>query len=406
MSRFRCYITPFDESGEYTTRIEVTNDVNLSSISRVTQKLDQSEFDVGTLTFNNFNLKLRNEHGNYSRPEDVKSIFSKKRNDSIFSIEWEIEDEGCICGIAEAGRTRLNVPKLVYEGFINDNLSSESTKDHDVSFQVISLESIVSRVDVPFSSFAADELISSAIFKTLNNSIITDIITVDVSNINVSIDNNLDDITELETMTGQEALDEFLRLSNSIMWIKDRVVFVKPREASTDVKFTFFGPMATDGLENIQNISEIKSGFSKMFNFLTWSEKTFNVSDSQSIATNGVKKKSFSSLLLTDTTKQQNILANYINEFGQPKAAFKVTAPIGFEVLDLFFMDKVSVDYPTVYIALEGRDIPLYGVARYGQDFYPVPESSIFIDKNRRFKINTVNINTKDQLMTFGLREL
>ena len=406
MSRFRCYITPFLETGDaYGDEIEVTNDVNLDSISTVTQQIDNNEYDVGFLTFNDLELKLRNDHGKYSQPSVPESIFKYKRSNALFRLTWEIEDEGTICGIAICGKHRLSDTKTIYEGFINDESAYTDTKTQMTSLRVLSFESIITRVSVPHADISNGELISSAIYKTLNQSLITDLITVDTDNINVSIDKTIDDVTDLQTMTGKDALDEFLLLSNSILYVKDRVAYVAAREETAATIYTFYGAMSTGGLENIEDIGNIKTGMSQMFNFTTWSNKTFSVEDASSIAKYGTRKKEFSSTLITDSTKQQQIMGDYVNEFGQPKENFVLSAPINYETLELFFLDKVVVDYPTVYIAGEGRTLPIYDVSKYDESYYPIPESSLTIEATRTFKIMGIDIKVDTQTFLFNLRE-
>lgn len=405
MSRFRCYITPFLESAEYGTEVEITDYIVMDSFSSISQQVDNNEYDVGVLTFNDLDLKLRNESGRFSSADITESIFRYKRSNALFRMAWEIEDEGTVCGTATCGRNHLSETQTIYEGFINDESASTDIKTQETSLKVLSMESIITRIEVPFVSMSNGMLVSAAIYALLNQSLITDLITISASNITLAIDKTIDDITELESMTGKEALDEFLFLSNSILFIKDRVAYVTDRVESAALEYTFYGPMSTDGLENIQNISKLKSGMSKMFNFWTWQDQTFNVSDPESVAKYGVRKKEITSALITNTTKQQEILQNYSDEFAFPEESFVLTTPITYETLGLFFLDKISVDYPTVYIASEGRDLPTYGVSKYGQAYYPIRESVLTIDFERRFKIMGVDINVSNQLIELSLRE-
>lgn len=407
MSNFRAFIIPFKEDGAYSDEeIEVTSDVDFQSFGSIKQAIDNDQYKVGVLTFNDLNLKLRNDHGKYSAPGTPESIFNIRRNESIFRLYWEIESEPPYCGLAICGSARLSETKLLYEGFINDDATRENIKTEFTSLKVISMESVITKVDTPFADFTVLDTIRDLIFKVLNQTRITSFLNVDLTNIN--IDTNLvpDDISDLESKTGKEALDELLLLGNAILYIKDRIVFVETRAASADLKYTFYGPASIIGLENIQTISDIRTGLSKTFNYWTWTEKNFNVQDASSVALYGPKKRNIDSKIITDTPKQQTVLSNLVSEFGFPKDNFRIKTPVTYETLELFLLDKINIDYPTIYIPSEGSEVPIYDVSKYDEAVYAKPLSALTIDINRRFKIMSANIEVKNELFEFELREI
>jgi len=406
MSRFRTFLIPFNDDGTYGEELEITSDTNFSSINKVKQKLDQNEFKVGVLTYNDLNLKLRNEHGKYSDPTVPESIFRFRRGGSIFRLYWEIADHPPYCGIAIAGDTFLSETKLVYEGLINDDATRTNIKDQNTSLKVLGLESIVSSIEVPIGDLSIGQTFSNAIYEILNQSTITDFITVDQANISVGFETTLDSIGHFESNTGKEALDELLLISNSILYIKDRILYVTGRIATTDIQHNFHGPASLTGIENLISISDIRTGLSKTFNFWTWKDQAFNVSNSSSIQKFGVKKNEVGAESITNTTKQQNILAALSTEFGDPKESFNIKTPIDYETMELFFLDKINIDYPTVYVASEGDNIPVYEISKYDVAVYPIPESTLTIDVNRNFKILGVIIDIKNQIMQFNIKEV
>lgn len=406
MSRFRCYITPFLETGEYGEAVEVTNDIDMDSMGQISQQIDNDQYAVGVLTYNDLTLKLRNESGRYSPPEIPESMFRFKRSDAIFQVYWEVENEGCLCGHAIAGITSFNVSKLVYEGFINDESTKINVKSHFITLRVLGLESVVSKIEVPIDDISNGDLTSEVIYALLNQSRITDLVSVLEANISVGVDTEIDDKASLESKTGKEALDDLLLISNSILYIKDRVLYVSSRDPGDDLAYTFYGLMSAEGLENIQDLSDINSGFSQMFNFWTWEDETFNVVDATSVARYGIRKEEISSELITEVSKKQAILEGLVNDYGLPKENFTLVTPVNYDTLELFYLDKVSVDYPTVYVPIEGREPPIYDLSKYDEAFYPSPESAVVIDAARRFKIMGVDISMKEQLVKFNLREI
>ena len=361
---------------------------------------------MGVLTYNDFNLKLRNEHGLYSDAGTVKSIFNIKRNDSLFRVYWQIDSFLPICGAAICGTAKLSPIELLYEGFIRDDATSESPKDKTTTLKVLSLESIFSQVEVPNGVINNGDTFESAIFDVLNQSLITDLFTVDVSNFDLGFDTTIDNALALASQDGKNALDELLLLSNSIIYIQDRIIYVSARVATPTSQHTFYGPASRLGLENIQTISNIRTGVSKAFNYWTWRDETFNVQDATSINKYGVRRKQIDSNIITNNTKKQNILSALSTEFGDPRRSFKLKTPLNYDTIELFFLDKINVDYPTIYFAVEGRTIPLYGVGRYDEDYYPIPEDYLTIDVNTDWRIMTRNIDIKNQLLEFELREV
>lgn len=406
MSRFRTFLVPFTDAGEYGDEVEITGDTNFSSISKIKQQIDQDEFKVGVLTYNDLNLKLRNEHGLYSSPDVPESIFKIKRGGSLFRLYWEIQSEPPYCGIAKAGETRLSEIVLVYEGLINDDATKTNLRDQNTTLKVLGLESIISEIEVPILELYIGQTFSEAIFKILNQSQLTDFLIVDELNINVGFETTMDVVSHFSSSTGKEALDELLLISNSIVYIKERVIYVEGRNPTADLKYTYYGPASQIGLENIISMSDIRTGLSKTFNFWTWDDEVFNVSNSSSIAVYGIKKNSVKAKSITNTTKQQNILASLSNEFGDPKESFRLKVEINYDTMKLFFLDKINIDYPTVYISVEGDGIPVYNISKYDQSVYPIPESVLTIDINRRFKILGVNIDIKNQTIEHNLKEV
>lgn len=404
MSYFRAFIIPFADDGQYGDEIEVTKDVSFDSIGKISQKIDNSEYDVGILTYNDFTLTLRNEHGFYSKAGEPSSIFNIKRNDSIFKVKWQVEPEGCVCGVFKAGRKKLSLTLDVYEGFIKDISVEENVYNQNVILKVLSLESILSQVDVP-GTIDLGDTIEEALFKVLNQDILTDLFEIDTANWVLGVNLELDDIVPLLTMTGKEALDELLLLSNSILFIKDRVLIITARIVSTEVKYELYGPSSIMGLENIQEISNINTGISRAFNFWTWAGSTFKVVNSSSIATFGVRKKEITSEIVTDTTKRQTIAAALASEFGDPRDTLTVKTPMNYDSRPLFFLDKIKVDFPTVYRVDSEHVLPVYGASFYGEAVYPKKESFLTIDYERNWKIMGVGIDVKNSLIEYEIRE-
>ena len=408
MSRFKAYIKPFDTNGDYVDDyIDVTGDVDFNSFSTLSQKIDNSSYNVGIFNFNSINLKLRNEHGHYEDVNTPNTIFSFKRTDSKFKLTWSIGDDITQCGNAICGAVPANLEVDVYKGLLNDESFASDISNQKVTFKVLGLESILRRVDVEDVTITAGQTFSTILLNVLNQTPITDLLTVSGANISVGTDQVIDSAADFTGKTVKESLDELLKLSNAILYIENDVIIITPRVESATLDYTFFGQASVNGTESIQNLSAIKSGLDRTFNFWQWQDTPLSpVIDPSSKTTYGVRKNSISGGSITDSGKRTAILTNLKDEFKNPKREFDLTTILDYTTLELFILNKVQVDYPTPYSPPEGDITPLFGVAIFGISRFPYGEFGITISEDDRFKIMGRKINIKDQLITFSLREI
>ena len=404
--RFKVYINPFDDFGEYKGYTEVTDDVDFNSFSSLNQKIDQNEYDVGVFTFSDFTMKFRNDHGLYSDIDQVQSIFRTKRAGSLVKITYMFQHDRATCGWATCGLQMLFEEKTMFIGLLDDASSKVSLQEQEVFFRVMGRESIFSRVETNYASINTGDLLSTIVHTVLNQTEITDILTVSASNINVGIDNNTDSIASFNKLTVKEALDKLLKLTNSVLYVKDGIIYVTNRDESATSQYTFYGLGSNDGIESIQNLSSIKTGVNKTFNYWTWAGATISVSDATSISRIGVYKKEISETVITDTTKRTNILGNYRTEFAEPKKEFQLSTPMKIDNTELFFWDKVTVDYPTVYRPATGQVTPIYDFSLYDEAYYAIPQWTMTINTNESFKIMSKKIDFKNFIITYTLREV
>lgn len=407
MSRFRAYINPRNSAGDFTSFIEVTEDMVFSSLGSINQSIDNDRYQVGLFKFDSFNFKLRNEHGKYSDVTVVESIFRFKRAGSKFKLTWQPADFPPICGIAICGEATLSEEITLYEGAINDEAALLDIDDQHISFNVLSNDSIFTTVETPFSLLSNDDLYSEALLVVLNQSAITEYLTVSAANINVSLDLEMDDISSFENTTVKEALDTLLFQSNSVMFINNNTIFIQSRDGGATSKKTFFGQASNNGIEDIIKLSNISTGLNSTFNYWTWRDTTLKSINQDSIDINGIRKKEISFDEITNTGKRQQVLDAQRDEFFNKKQELLITVPVDVENLDINILDQIRVDYPTVFKPAEiGEDLPLYGTAIYGEARYPFGEFSITISDLTAFKILAKKINTKNQLIIFKIKEM
>lgn len=406
MSLFKVEIKPFDINGNYDAFQDITSDVDLGSFSSISQKLDNSDYNVGAFRFSNFNIGVRNQSGKFSEPGNSNSIFRFKRSDSIVRVSWRRKPES-YCGTAICGTAEMGEYVEVFQGLLNDESAATDISIQNLSFACLGLESIFSRVITPFSSISNGDNLSAIILSVLNQAEITKVMTVSGSNISVGTDVAIDDRTEFEDKTVKEALDDLLFLSNSILYIEDATVYVKPRTAGATLQKTFYGQSSNNGVEDALDIFDIRGGLNKTFNYWKWEDTSVVVTDAASIAANGVRKKEdVSAPYLTNSAKQDNVLDGLIAEFKDPKTELKLLTPLTYDTLNLSFLSRVAIDYPPVAYAGES-EVPIYGLAQYGVDFYPVSQFSLTLDPSKdQFKIMGKKIFTKQGNIELDLRRV
>lgn len=406
MSIVRIYINPKDDAGNFTSFQEVTEDVTESGLSKIAQNIDNNEYDVGVLRFNSFTIRFRNEHGLYSDVDNLASIFRSRRGGSKFQVRWQ-KTETPYAGVAIAGKAVVSPEVVIYDGVINDDATRQDIDDQQVTFKILSTDSIFDEVETPFASINVGDLFSDTIFLVLNQTEITKIMTIDVLNITVGLDLTLDVVTEFENTTVQESLEKLLFMANAILFLRDNVVFVKPRDGGVSSVHSFIGQASNEGIEDIQGLTSISSGRNQTFNFWTWKDTTLKAEDATSILENGVKKKQIEFPEITDTGKRQSVLDEQRTEFAFPKQEFSLTTFLDYETLAINMLDQVSVDYPTpLSPGVPGGIIPIYGVSKYDEAIYPQQEFSIIIDKDTPYKIMGININRKSQNIKFKIKEI
>lgn len=405
MAVWRVYIKPFDDAGNYGTYTEVTDYVNRETFSSITEKLDNSEYNVGIFRFSNLSLSVNNFEGKFSDVGGSATIFRYRRAGSMVKVTYQ-QDNPAICGIAIWDDAVVSEEIKIYEGLLVDETATTNVVAQKLSFKVLGLESVISEAIVPYSSISNGDLLSAVIYTCLNQASITKVLTVDAGNITCGTDVTIDDKTSLETKTVKEAFDELMLLSNSVLYIKDATIYVAPRAAGVTVEKTFYGQSAVDGLEDILNISDIKTGLNKTFNYLTWSDSTTVSSDTDSIALNGYKKQEISSEIITNAGKQTTVLDGIKGEFKDPKREFKLKVVLNEETLALEFLNRVAIDYPAIAIAGE-FDVPTYGFAVYGVSGYPISYFNFTFDPtDDNWKIMGRTIDMNNFTIEFDLREI
>lgn len=407
MSLFRVFLKPFNDDGTYQDDyIEVTEDVKRESVGDIRQAIDDDEYEVGVLKFADFSFELRNENGRYSDVGTEQTIFRYSRAGSKVKVIWQEQNFEPYAGVAYCGGTIAGNEEIeTFEGLLNDESADSDVMNQGAKFRVLSKESVFSNTETPFSDIANGDTVKELIVAALSQTLITDLLTVDALNINPGYNAVIDDVSGYENSTVKELLDDLLRSSSSVLYVKNDTVYVSARVIGATLAYEFFGQASNRGLENIINLNGIRSGLNKTFNYWTWPETDLLRKDDTSVARYGVRKKEVQVDAITTTGTREDILEALLDQFKDPKQEFTLTTPINPDTLALNILDKVKVDYPTVLFPASGHDIPIYDVSIYDEDFYPFEEWTFVVPYEDNYKIMSKNIKTKDQVLEFILKK-
>lgn len=404
MSAFSVYIAYPLADGTYSDYVEVTDDVIDSSLGSIRQALEANEFDVGKITFGNIDLEFRNEHSRYSNAGATASKFPYKRDETLVKITWDINTRPAFCGSSPCGYTFLSFPQTIFEGLLEDGSTEFDVDSQIITFRFLSLDSIINKADTPYSSLLVSDTAETLLYKILNQPRITTFFDVDSANISVSNNFVPDVITSLDNTSCLESIQEILKLANAIMFVKDRVIYIRTRVADPTLSYTFYGPAADKGIENVLSISSYTTGLNRTFNYLKWEGTSLNAFFADSVALYGRRVKEIGSDLITNSTKRLAVLTSYLTEFGFPVIELELKVKLTTEIAQLSFLNKIIIDYPYDVLIAKDEIVARYGQGIYGVSKYAKTINSLFISSSKEWKILNITIDPKNDVVKYKLR--
>ena len=408
MSKVRTYIKPFDLSGNYVADfIEVSDDV--ISVGNVEISVDNSDFEVGIIKNSSLKLRLKNDDGKYSDVGNLSSIFGTKRKDTIVRVTWDRLDNPLICGFFQPGNTPLGSETIVFEGLLNDVSGVANIKDQNLDFVVLGYDSKLQEIEVPFGDLDATMDYEEIILACVDQAPFNTFVTVSAGNINCAVNHVVDSVDELENKTVLEALKLLLSNSQSVLYINnDNELIVSARTPSASLKKTFYGQASIQGVENIIDIQTYRDGVNRVKNFWTWKDTTLKQSDATSVDRYGVQKVELDSPLIdaASTSKINDILSAYRTDFKDPKVEMQLVVPLELDTLGLNILDRINIDYPTVFEVVGDSVLPRYGLAVYGESRYGFARFNLIISTDTNFKILGKKFSVTNNVVTYKIREI
>jgi len=247
--------------------------------------------------------------------------------------------------------------------------------------------------------------VESILFDCLNQTKITSLLTVSAANITTSVNSVTDDISTLQGKTVLEAVKELLKISNSVMYILNDTIFIKPRAPTASVIYNFYGQASIAGIENVENIQNVKTGSQRIFNYLNWKDTSTICTNTASISLWGVKKKEFDSGIITNATRRQTILDAVLAEFKDPQQEFTLQTPLNIQTIQLTLLDKVVIDYPIQFVETE-NPLPICGAATCGEAVSPLGVWAFVIPDTDSYKVMNKQIDISNGKVILGLRKV
>lgn len=409
-NRWRVYFKPFDDFGNYTDWVDVTDDVSLTSFGDIQQSLDNTDYDIGIYRTGSVQLRMMNLSGKYSDVGNLMSMFKYTRSNTLCKITWSMDETPALGGTAIAGYHHAFDPGTsdefaIFTGLLNDDALTMDLKSQQVVFAVLGRESVLDQAVVP-GTVAAGDLISAFIYKCLNQTQVSKVVGVDVSKIAVGTDVTIDDVTDLLNRSVSDALNDLLLLSNSILKVEDDYLVIAPRTPTIDVKQTFYGQASVLGPENVTDIQNIRTGLNRTFNYFSWKDNSTPVSDGVSISKYGLRAKAaFDYTYFTDPTKQAALMTGLLNEFSTPKQEFEILTPLTYDTAALNLLDRIAIDYPIPYVR-SNFPLSICGQAICGEAKLPTGLWSFKLDTTSNFKPIGKNISIKNKMLTFNVRAI
>lgn len=409
MGMVRVYIRPFNDDGTISADyVDITKDVDANSIGSITQSLDNTDYDVGVLKNSRLSLKLVNDEGKYSSSNEVGSIFKFSRNNTLVRVTWE-PGVGIYAGFFLAGAEDAIASEeiTIFDGLVSDETSSEDIEQQLLMLNVLGLDSILDRVTVETADISDGDTFQEALFSILSKPEITRYLTIDIDNINLEVDSLVDDASVLHDQTVREVVADLLFAGNSVMYANmDGELIIKDRSPPAEVAFHFFGNASAEGIENLMQVDDYRSGLNRTFNFWLWDDTTLTSSDATSVQQNGAFKQSVNFEFVTNNTRRQTILDSLKEEFVNPKKELTVETPMTDASMALELLDRVDIDYPTIPFPSDEGNTAYYGVGSYGVDYYAQELSIFTINTLTNFKIIGKRVNLKAESIEFNLREI
>lgn len=389
-SRYHVYVTPRTGVTTYGAEIEVSDYILFSGIGKISKSIDATDYNVGIFVFADLELKGQNYNGFFNDETDSRSIFKFSRDLAKVRVIYSNAD----------GDT------LQFRGLINEAATTLDVNNNQVTFKVLSLDSVLRNTSIPAGVVSDGMSCKDAMVAILTQPAITAVLNVDPSNINPTFNFNIDVGSALDSVAVQDGMNQLLVCSNSVMLIDDEENLSIQSRVMTETKplLNIFGPYDIYGRQNAVSLDEYNSGKQRMFNsFMLNDVERQNFGASQQYGFNQFQD-TFD--FLTDEGTLGNIAQELVDEFSIPKLECQVEIPVSLAP-DIQLLDAVSLNWPLLIKPWPNSFFPTIGITKIGDPIMPLPirYGPIDISPNVAWKVIQVDDDPSKFIRTLKLRQ-
>lgn len=223
----------------------------------------------------------------------------------------------------------------------------------------------------------------------------------------VSVITHWDDVSGFPNQTIKGALELVLTAENSVLYMNGTTPIISARTPAATVGHTFCGPTSGLGDEDIFDLQNISSGRNRLFNYCSWQVSNTDIQVAQSptsVAKYGAQLKQVSPVNgISSVPNIQAVLGSIITEFSSPKEEILLYCPMNYSTAALGLLSRVAIDFPLVPI---NQNLPLYGLAQYGVDQYPINVANFTRNAAQNYKIIGVTMDPSNKQFQFQLRSI
>lgn len=373
-TRYSVFCTPLIGEDLYGTEIDITDRVINNGLKTIKRSIDSEDYDVGTFTFDDLEIKALNSNGYFNDVTDGRSIFKFKRDLAKVRVVAENDANGDV---------------IAYRGLINEEATKLDVSKEEISFRVLSRDSVLRKTKISGGSISSGSLFSSTFLAIFNDPTIASVLTLVAGNIDLPYDATIDDGSTFDNISARDALNKLLVASGAVILIDGNGnVSIRDRAANSATSIlNLYGPYDIQRRQNTHQLKEYNPGLHRMYNSVTINEHEEN--NSAYVQTFGFRGRTFDLPFITDEDKLSTIANTVLEEFKAPKVECIVEVPIsvsrGVELLD-----RVSLNWPlriTPYS--DGLFLPIIGCTKIGEAAMPLPNTygSLSVDPRISFKV-------------------
>lgn len=391
--RYKVEINPLIKADTYGDYIDISDYVQDGGIGKIKRGIDSTDFDFGLFTFSDITIKLENVNGKFNESGDDRSIFCYQRDLAKVRISLVFNEQ-----------TGLSDKR--FDGIINEDGTKANAYQDEITFKILSLDSVLRKTKVE-SGVLTDGMLASSAFKILiNRPQITILLNYDENLINPSLDIILDDVSSLEKGKTSSTINKILQVTNSVMLINDdNFVVVQDREPNLTVLRNFYGPYDIFYRENMTKMEKFNSGKHRTFTSVKVNNTEKSIEGYQQDF--GFNQKEINAAFITNAETEGDIAEALANEFKMQKIEAEFRVPT-IEFYETDILDLCRVYYPLRIKRIDGSFLPIIGITKINDDTWKLPNryGSIEIRKDIAFKAISIEEDPKALEMIIKLRQV